>query len=168
MLAVGYHDGTMRLWSLVSRRQIGAPFGSGPLGRSALPIASVAFSPDGKTVAEAADPTASSAVSVIWLWNVLSHKLTATITSSRMVQSVAFSPDGSTLVGGNRDGTMQLWDMATRDQIGVPFSAGAGEVSTRNLQPKRRTGSRCKRRRDSSAMEHVSCAMEWKVIDITC
>ena len=136
VLAAGYNDGTMRLWNLASRRQIGVPFGSGPLGRSALPVSSIAFSPDGTTVAEPADPTASSSSRpVIWLWNVRSHKLIGTITSGRIVDSVAFSPDGSTLIGGNQDGATQLWDMSTHDQIGTSLSAGAGEVSMLTYSP---------------------------------
>jgi len=41
---------------------------------------------------------------------------------SDTVLSVAFSRDGKTLAGGDNDGTVQLWDVATRQPIGLPLS----------------------------------------------
>jgi len=38
------------------------------------------------------------------------------------VLSVAFSPDGKILASGANDDTVQLWDVATRQQIGLPLS----------------------------------------------
>ena len=42
------------------------------------------------------------------------------------VTSVAFSPDGKTLAGGTADGSVVLWDVATRRQVGVLTSAAGG------------------------------------------
>ena len=41
---------------------------------------------------------------------------------SATVLSVAYSPDGKTLASGANDDTVQLWDMATRQPIGLPLS----------------------------------------------
>jgi WD40 repeat protein/transcriptional regulator with XRE-family HTH domain len=41
---------------------------------------------------------------------------------SDTVLSVAFSPDGKTLASGDNDDTVQLWDVATRQPIGLPLS----------------------------------------------
>ena len=41
---------------------------------------------------------------------------------SDTVLSVAFSRDGKTLASGDNDGTVQLWDVATRQPIGLPLS----------------------------------------------
>src|SRR5205823_155659 len=80
-------------------------------------VLSVAFSPDGKTLASA------SADHTIKLWDVASAKVRATLQHTRQVLCVAFSPDGKTLASGaNRDpkgagasalGWATLWDVAT-------------------------------------------------------
>lgn len=67
---------------------------------------SVAFSPDGKTLA------ASGSRGPIKLWDVKTGKEKATLTGHRnIVSSVAFSPDGKTLASGSNDMTIRLWDV---------------------------------------------------------
>ena len=69
---------------------------------------SVAFSPDGRTLAAGiTDDTA-------WVWNLDSprHPVpAATLTGpTGAIYSIAFSPDGRTLGAGSADGTIRLWD----------------------------------------------------------
>ena len=69
---------------------------------------SVAFSPDGKTVA------AGGSTGRTYLWEVGTKRLTSvTDPGSEGVNSVAFSPDGKTLAAGDYNGSTYLWDIAT-------------------------------------------------------
>ena len=87
-----YDDGTIRLWNVATRSQIGTV--TDPKSQGTF---SVAFSPDGRTVAAGDDNGLNH------LWNVATGKLTATLEnpSSQNINSVAFSPDGRTLAAGD-------------------------------------------------------------------
>ena len=112
-LATGGADATVRLWDVATHRQSGSLL-TGPTA----PVSSVAFSPDGATLAS-------------WQrqWRLVVGRahpcncLTSPTSAARLtghagaVNSVAFSPDGKTLAAGSGDGTVQLWDMATQQQI---------------------------------------------------
>lgn len=80
------------------------------------PIYTVVFSPDGRTLATGGgDPSgASSGESAVWLWNVATGELEATLRERKFatVWSIAFSPDGTVLASGNGVG-ITLWDVDT-------------------------------------------------------
>ena len=71
-------------------------------------VNSVAFSPDGKTLASGGkDDT-------IKIWNLSTGRPTRTLTGhSDEVNSVAFSPDGKTLASGSGDDTIKIWNLST-------------------------------------------------------
>jgi uncharacterized protein YjiK len=71
-------------------------------------VNSVAYSPDGQTLAS------GSVDSTIKLWNVKTGNLLQTLEGhSYSVNSVAYSPDGQTLASGSVDSTIKLWNVKT-------------------------------------------------------
>ncbi|MFM6669825.1 MAG: eIF2A-related protein, partial [Dolichospermum sp.] len=71
-------------------------------------IRSVAYSPDGQTLAS------GSVDDTIKLWDVKTGNLLQTLSDhSSSVCSVAYSPDGQTLASGSDDKTIKLWDVKT-------------------------------------------------------
>jgi WD40 repeat protein/formylglycine-generating enzyme required for sulfatase activity len=87
-------------------------------------IMSLAFSPDGKTLASASDDR------TIKLWVVATGKNTATLGGhTDHVLSVAFSPDGKTLASGSQDETIKLWEIATGNNIATFMGHKRGVAS---------------------------------------
>src|SRR5262249_12106418 len=102
----GTSPGEVRLWDLAGRK---APGTLGGLTRGA---ASIAFSPDGMTIATA------GADGVVRLWDAATHEPRNALKSSEC-HSVAFSPDGRWLASAHVGGDVVLWEVAGSRQVGL-------------------------------------------------
>ena len=130
-------NGTAALWSVVTQRRTGAlmtggaPGSSGTAAAGGSPGASIAFSPDGATLATA------GANGSIRLWDAATQQEIGTPMSAGPgpVYALTFSPDGATLASADADGTARLWDAATQQEIGTPMSAGPGPVYALTFSP---------------------------------
>ena len=114
-LASGSDDNTIRLWNVdtgETERILTGHAGefegvdNGP--SSVEGVKSVAFSPDGKTLASGGGDN------VIHLWDIGTGKRKMTLVGhTHWVFSLAFSPDGKTLASGSVDSDIRLWDPHT-------------------------------------------------------
>ena len=112
ILATGGSDGTLRLWDVVTHRQIGAPITavSNPSSDTGG-VHALAFSPDGKIVAGGHNGVDGS----IRLWDTASGERVVTLEPAGHVSSIAFGRDGKMLVAGNASNGIQLWDVSKKE-----------------------------------------------------
>ena len=121
-LASSSEDSTVLLWDTTTGEHIktlARPTGpfvgpTDPLAGHTDTVYSVAFSPDGQTLAS------GSADNTIILWDATTGQYKQTLTGhKRAVYSIAFSPDGQILASGSWDKTIILWDTTTWKYIHI-------------------------------------------------
>jgi WD40 repeat protein len=132
-LATGSNDTTeretIRLWDDREGRLIRGWRGHGAT------VTSLAFSPDGRTLAS----SALDAEAEVRLWDPESGRLLATLNwPARGARRVAFSPDGQRLAATGNDGSVQLWDLSSR-QPGLRIAAHRDRVHSLAFAPDGRT-----------------------------
>ena len=98
---------------------------------------SVAFSPDGTIFASGGSEGWNEA-GTVKLWDVAHTNIATLYGHTGPVLSVTFSPDGSTLASGSGDGTVKLWDVATKQNIAT-FKHAVGEVASVAFSPDGKT-----------------------------
>jgi WD40 repeat protein len=137
LATAGYR--TVQLWDVATHRQIGRPLTPRPSGGG---VFSLAFSPNGKTLAT------GSGAGTVQLWDVASHQKIgvplavhgsaangsaaygSSATYGNAVYGLAFSPNGKTLATASEAGTVQLWDVATHQETGVPLAPHGSGYAT--------------------------------------
>ncbi|MFB4314172.1 hypothetical protein [Actinomadura sp. 21ATH] len=120
-LAITSPNGTVRLWDVASRRQVGNTL-SGHTGT----VYATAFSPDGRTLATgAADET-------VRLWDVATQRQIGPPMTGHTdyVHVLAYAPDGSRLAAVDTDGTARLWHVAMPADPAAAACAAAGRSLT--------------------------------------
>jgi WD40 repeat protein len=68
-------------------------------------VRSIAYSPDGKTIASASDDKS------VRIWNVETKKGKTLGHCDDVVSSVAFASNGKTVASGSWDNTVRLWEV---------------------------------------------------------
>ncbi|PMB51658.1 serine/threonine protein kinase [Fischerella thermalis CCMEE 5201] len=116
LLASASFDRTIHLWDLSSLHTQTQKKLENCLCYSlrghAWAVLTVAFSPDGQTLATGSDDN------TIKLWNVNTGQVIGTLLGhSWSVLAVAFSADGEILISGSRDNTVKLWKVSTGKEI---------------------------------------------------
>jgi len=114
LLAIGYTDGSVRLWDFRTGQELGEFRNTGHT------IWEVAFSPDSRLLASTAEEN-------VVLFDVVARRMSRVLEAhTGEVKSVTFAPDGKSLASAAEDGTIRLWNLATGD---------VALILTRKLEP---------------------------------
>jgi WD40 repeat protein len=121
-LATGGYDRTVRLWDLQLTPHA-------MLRGHKMTVRSVAFSPDGHTLA-----TSGGEDGTVRLWDVRNLRAEPKILNLDRVRSLAYSPTGDALVAGSYVGLVRLWNPSD-PKLPVRDFGERSEVTQKNFMP---------------------------------
>jgi WD40 repeat protein len=104
---LGSLTGAVRIWNIPPRSEFP------DFGHFTGPVAGIAISPDGKSLAV----SVASGEGELTLWDMDTGKLQQLLAKAEFINfAVRFSPDGRYLLSGNYSGVARLWDVATGEE----------------------------------------------------
>ncbi|MDE0323976.1 MAG: sigma-70 family RNA polymerase sigma factor [Candidatus Poribacteria bacterium] len=110
----------IKLWNVETGEEVNALKGGAKI-RSG----SIAFSPDGATLASASVDRFGGTSGEVTLWNVETGRNRTTLHGhTERISNISFSPDGVTLASGLRSGVVKLWDIKTGKTVHTYNRAG--------------------------------------------
>ena len=134
ILATGNGDNTISLWDLATGQERATCRGHTE-AVSTIAVSTIAFSPDGKTLAS----VDYGFEETIKLWDAATGQERATLRpDGGRVNGLVFSPDSKTLATGDVATTVKLWDVATRTNTAT-FEASGDEVDKVVFSPDGKT-----------------------------
>ena len=117
-------------------------------------LTSVAFSPDGRTLAAASYADNDNTNGSLLLWDVRTRRPLGTPFGGHhgIVTDVAFSPDGRMVASATDDGATRLWDTRTHAELGRSPARDRGADQRHRVQPGRTHARRCREARNRVAL----------------
>jgi WD40 repeat protein len=132
LMVTASSDWTVRVWSLASGREMGAPlkFRDG--------VGDVSMSPNGRRFAVAGiEGTDNPGVQI---FDVATHRRVAALSQDESVWEFArFSPDGRYIVGGSVNGWIRLWSTKTWKPATRILGGHSAELDWESMSPDGRT-----------------------------
>ena len=123
ILAVGGSDKTVELWDVSTGKLITVLFEG-----HKFPITSLAYSPDGGTIASA------DGGGMVNLWSASTYQWMVSLKASdNAIRTIAFSGKGQSLLTNDVKGEIREWPAAPREQVDASAKPAPKESPTSNI-----------------------------------